>query len=131
MKKNYFGWSGVYFISILHLYITVTCRHTIVFYGKDCFSNIKTLSKRLEYLNIFRRFSRNLTPRETKKIFQQYMYLCFIYLNKLVKYFSGARLRRCLISSKTVQNSTKYRKQITLMTSQWRQIRIDFVGNKF
>ena len=30
-KKNYFGWSGVYFIFILRLYITVTCRHTIVF----------------------------------------------------------------------------------------------------
>jgi hypothetical protein len=28
-------------------YITVTCRHTMVFYGKDCFSNIKTSSKRL------------------------------------------------------------------------------------
>jgi hypothetical protein len=27
-------------------YITVTCRHTIVFYGKYCFSNIKTSSKR-------------------------------------------------------------------------------------
>jgi hypothetical protein len=34
MKKKYFGLSGVYFISILHLYITVTCRHTIVFYAK-------------------------------------------------------------------------------------------------
>jgi hypothetical protein len=53
--KNYFGWSGVYFIFILHLYITVTFRHTIVFYGKDCFSNIKTSSKRLEYLNIYYR----------------------------------------------------------------------------
>ena len=30
MKIFYFGWSGVYFIFILHLYITVTCRHTIV-----------------------------------------------------------------------------------------------------
>jgi hypothetical protein len=29
MKKNYFGWSGVYFIFILHLYMTVTCRHKI------------------------------------------------------------------------------------------------------
>jgi hypothetical protein len=48
MKKKYFGWSGVYFIFILHLYITVTCRHTIVFYSKDCCSNIKTSSKRLE-----------------------------------------------------------------------------------
>jgi hypothetical protein len=27
--------------------ITVTCRHTIVFHGKDCFLNIKTSSKRL------------------------------------------------------------------------------------
>jgi hypothetical protein len=44
IKKNYFGWSGVYFIFILHLYITVTFRHTIVFYGKDCFSNIKIRS---------------------------------------------------------------------------------------
>jgi hypothetical protein len=38
MKKNYFGWSGLYFIFILHLYMTVTCRHTIVFNGKDCFN---------------------------------------------------------------------------------------------
>ena len=44
-----------------------------------------------------RRFSRNLTPRETPKK------LCFIYFNNLVKYFSGARLRRCLISLKTVE----------------------------
>ena len=50
-----------------------------------------------------RRFSRNLTPRETKKILLQY--LCFIYFNNLVKYFSGARLWRCLISSKPVQIS--------------------------
>jgi hypothetical protein len=58
MKKKYFWWSGVYFIFNLHLYITVTCRHTctIVFYGKDCFSNIKTSSKCLEYLNIFPSF---------------------------------------------------------------------------
>jgi hypothetical protein len=42
MKIFYFGWSGVYSIVILHLYITATCRHTIVFYGKYCFSNIKT-----------------------------------------------------------------------------------------
>jgi hypothetical protein len=37
MKKNYFGWSGVHFI---FSYITVACRHTIVFYCKDYFSNI-------------------------------------------------------------------------------------------
>jgi hypothetical protein len=28
-------------------------------------------------------------------------------------------------------DSAKYRKQITLMTSQWSQIRIDFVGSNF
>jgi hypothetical protein len=48
-------------------------------------------------------FSRNLTPREAKIILQQF--LCFIYFNNLVKYFFGPRLRRCLISSKTVQIS--------------------------
>ena len=101
MKKKYFGWSGVYFIFILHLYITVTCRHTctIVFYGKDCFSNIKRHRSTWNIWTFSRRFSRNLTPRETKKK------LCFIYLNNLVKYFSGARLRRCLISSKTVEKT--------------------------
>jgi hypothetical protein len=75
MNFFYFGWSGVYFIFILHLYITVTCRHTIIFYGKDCFSNIKTSSKRLEYFHqrylfsvfreilpaIFGRFSKTLS----------------------------------------------------------------------
>ena len=36
-------------------------------------------------------------------------YLCFIYLNNnLFKYFSGARLRRCLVSSKTVEISAKF-----------------------
>jgi hypothetical protein len=34
MKKSYFGWSGLYFIFILHLYMTVTCRHTIKFLEK-------------------------------------------------------------------------------------------------
>ena len=43
-------------VFILFLYITVTCRHTIVFYDKYCFSNIKTSSKRLEYLNIYPSF---------------------------------------------------------------------------
>jgi hypothetical protein len=42
-------------------YITVTCRHTIVFYGKDCFSNIKTSSKRMEYLNIFNTTFKNIS----------------------------------------------------------------------
>ena len=70
-EKKYFGWSGVYFIFILilHLYINVTCRHTIVFYGKDCFSNIKTSSKRLEYLNIFPSFFKKFnTSWNQKKI---------------------------------------------------------------
>jgi hypothetical protein len=31
--------------------------------------------------------------------------LCFVYFNNLVKYFSGARLRRGLISSKTIEIS--------------------------
>ena len=99
MKKKYFGWSGVYFILILHLYITVTCRHTIVFYGKDCFSNIKTSSKRLEYLKIFPSFFKKFNTSWNQKK------MCFIYFNNLVKYFSRARLRRCLIFSKTVQIS--------------------------
>ena len=101
MKKKYFRWSGVYFIFILHLYITLTCRHTIVFYGKNCFSNIKTSSKRLEYLNIFPSFFKKFNTSWNQKKY----YLCFIYFNNLVKYFSGARLRRCLISSKTVEMS--------------------------
>ena len=99
MKFFYFGWSGVYFIVILHLYITVTCRHTctIVFYGKDCFSNNKTSSKCLEYLNIF--------PSFFKKFNTSWNQFFFIYFNNLVKYFSAARLWRCLIYSKTVQIS--------------------------
>jgi hypothetical protein len=72
-KKNYFGCSGVYFIFILHLYIIVTCRHTIIFYGKDCFSNTKTSSKCLEYLNIFlsffKKFSTSWNQKNTLKIF--------------------------------------------------------------
>jgi hypothetical protein len=47
--------------------------YTIVFYGKDCFSNIKTSSKRLEYS---RRFSRNLTPRAPKKYFNCICRMC-------------------------------------------------------
>jgi hypothetical protein len=53
-------------------YITVTCRHTIVFYDKDCFSNIKTTSVVVH-----------------QKIFYQ-----IIKINKtkiLLKYFFGAR----------------------------------------
>jgi hypothetical protein len=81
-------------------------------------------------LTFSRRFSRNLTPREPKKY-----YLCFIYFNNLVKYFSGARLRRCLISSKTVEISREKFHEIrktnnahdVTMTSK----RIDFVGSKF
>jgi hypothetical protein len=93
------------FIFILHLYITVTCRHTIVFYDKDCFSNIKTSSKRLEYLNILPSFFKKFNTSWNQKNTLFIQYLCFIYFNNLVKYFSGARLRRCLISSKTVQIS--------------------------
>ena len=68
-EKNLFWmkWCLFYFY-LTFVYITVTCRHTIVLYDKDCFSNIKTSSKRLEYLNILPSFSRNLTPRETQKI---------------------------------------------------------------
>ena len=98
MKKNYF-------IFILHLYITVTCRHTIVLYGKDCFTNIKTSSKRLEYLNILPSFFKKFNTSWNQKNTLFIQYLCFIYFNNLVNYFSGARLRRCLISSKTVQIS--------------------------
>ena len=73
-----FGWSGVYFISILHLYITVTCRHTIVFYGKDFFSNIKMSSKRLEYLNIFPSFFKKFnTSWNQKKYFNS---ICVLFI---------------------------------------------------
>jgi hypothetical protein len=72
--------------------------HTIAFYGKHCFSNIKTSSKRLEYLNIFPSFFKKFNTSWNQ-------YLCFIYFNNLVKYLSVARLRRCLISSKTVEIS--------------------------
>ena len=93
-----YGWSGVYFIFILHLYITVTCRHTIVFYGKHCFSNIKT-----EYLNIFPSFFKKFNTSWNQKNTVFYLF------NNLVKYVSGARLRRCLASSKTVEISrTKF-----------------------
>jgi hypothetical protein len=72
----YFGWSGVYFIFILHLHITVTCRHTIVFYGKDCFSKIKTSSKRLEYFNIWWSLSyRRHHTFDVKTCFQQNRYV--------------------------------------------------------
>jgi hypothetical protein len=78
MNFFYFGWSGVYFIFILHLYITVTCRHTIVFYGKDCFSNIKTSSKRLEYLNIFpsffKKFNTSWNQKNTLTVFVFYLF---------------------------------------------------------
>ena len=101
MKKILFWmkWCLFYF----YLTFTVTCRHTIVFYGRDYFSNIKTSSKRLEYLNIFSSFFKKFNTSWNQKILSQY--LCFIYFNNLVKYFSGARLRRCLISLKTVQIS--------------------------
>ena len=66
-------------------YITVTCRHTIVFYVKDCFSNMKTSSKSLEYLNIFPSFFKIFNTSWNQKILQQY--LCFIYFNNLVTYF--------------------------------------------
>ena len=77
-EKNYFGWSGLYFIFILHLYMAVTCRHTIVFYGKDCFSNIKTSSKRLEYLNIFpsffKKFNTLWNQKNTLTVFVFYLF---------------------------------------------------------
>ena len=78
MNFFYFGWSGVYFIFILHLYITVTCRHTIVFYGIDCFSNIKPSSKRLEYLNIFpsffKKFNTSWNQKNTLTVFVFYLF---------------------------------------------------------
>ena len=67
-------------------YIAVTCRHTIVFYVKDCFSNIKMSSKRLKYLNIFPSFFKKFNTSCTKKK-TLLQYLCFIYFNNLVKYF--------------------------------------------
>ena len=97
-KLFWMKWCLFYF----YLTFTVTCRHTIVFYGKYCFSNIKTSSKRLEYLNIFPSIFKKFNTSWNQKKNQ---YLCFIYFNNLVKYFSGARLRRCLISSKTVKIS--------------------------
>jgi hypothetical protein len=59
-------------------YFTVTCRHTIVFYGKGCFSNIKTSSKRLEYLNIFTSFFKKFnTSWNQKKYFNS---ICVLFI---------------------------------------------------
>jgi hypothetical protein len=55
----------VVFILFLY-YITVTCRHTIVFYGNYCFSNIKMSSSACNIWTFSRRFSRTLTPRAPK-----------------------------------------------------------------
>jgi hypothetical protein len=63
MKKKYFGWSGLYFIFILHLYMTVTCRHIIVFYY--LFSVFRGIMPA-----IFGRFSKKLsTSRAPEKYF--------------------------------------------------------------
>jgi hypothetical protein len=100
MKKT-FGWSGVYFIFMLYNCYVPTIPS---FFTAKIAS--QTSKRHLSACNIWtfsRRFSRNLTPRAPKKYFKQY--LCFIYFNNLVKYFSGARLRRCLISLKTVEIS--------------------------
>ena len=99
-EKKLFWMKWCLFYFILHLYITVMPS----FFTAKIASQIS--KRHLSAWNIWtfsRRFSRNLTPRETKKLLLQY--LCFIYFNKLVKYFSGARMRRCLISSKPVQIS--------------------------
>ena len=47
-------------------------------YGKDCFSNIKTSSKRLEYLNIFpsffKKFKTSWNPKNTLTVFVFYLF---------------------------------------------------------
>jgi hypothetical protein len=62
----------------------------------------QTSKRHLSACNIWRfprLFFKKFKTSCTKQI------LCFICFNNLVKYFSGARLRRCLISSKTVEIS--------------------------
>ena len=94
MKKKLFWMKWCLFYC--YLTFVYNC-HTIVFYGKYCFSNIKTSSKRLEYLNIFPSFFKKFNTSWNQKN--------TLTFNNLLKYFSGARLRRCLISSKPVQIS--------------------------
>ena len=73
-KLFWMKWCLFYF----YLTFTVTCRHTIVFYGKDCFSNIKTSSKRLEYLNIFpsffKKFNTSWNQKNTLTVFVFYLF---------------------------------------------------------
>ena len=68
MKKNYFGWSVVYFI----FYLTFVYNCYVPTYHRFLRQIASQISKRhLSAWNIWifpRRFSRNLTPRETKKI---------------------------------------------------------------
>jgi hypothetical protein len=98
-KKYYFGCSGVYFIFILHLYITVTCRHTIILYGKDCFSNTKMSSKCLEYLNIFllffKKFSTSRNP--LKSIFSLFwLYIWDHYINNLCTFHDSFEVMKSI-----------------------------------
>ena len=101
MKKNYFGWSGVYFIFILHLLLRADIPS---FFTAEITSQIS--KRHLSAWNIWtfsRRFSRNLTPRSPKKYFNSICVLFILIILK--KYFTGTRLPRCLISSKTVEIS--------------------------
>jgi hypothetical protein len=51
------------------------------FYGKDCFSNIKTSSKRLEYLNIFpsffKKFNTSLNQKKLSQVTDKLYHIMF------------------------------------------------------
>jgi hypothetical protein len=70
----------------------------IVFYGKDCFSNIKTSSKRLEYLNIFPSFFKKFNTSCTKKYFNSICVIILLML-KLVSNKIDTFWRHCDIMS--------------------------------
>jgi hypothetical protein len=69
-----------YFTRLLKSYIVYNCYVPTYhrFYGKDCFSNIKTSSKRLEYLNIFpslsKKFSTSWNQKNTLAVFVFYLF---------------------------------------------------------
>jgi hypothetical protein len=109
----YFGWSDVY--SIFNLTFVYNCYVPTYFDVKTCFQqnryvfDVIVTSWALFVFCISGNFARDIWT-----VFEEIKHLRS---RAPEKYFT--------------RNSTKYRKQITLMTSQWRQIRIDFVGNKF
>ena len=75
MKKNYFGWSGVYFIFILHLLLRAD---TSSFFTANIASQIS--KRHLSAWNIWRfsrRFSRNVTPRAPKNTLTVFVFYLF------------------------------------------------------